>query len=85
MGLVNWVVPPDKLEEETLKICREMLQLSPTALHMCKLGFNADLAQLSGINELAMHDVELFYSTEESAEGGKAFLEKRPPNYAQFR
>src|SRR6202040_2309898 len=36
MGLVNCVVPLAKLEEETLKWCREMLELSPMALRSVK-------------------------------------------------
>src|SRR5438132_6655993 len=41
-GLVNWVVPLDQLEEETVEVCRRMLQHSPLALRLLKAGFNAD-------------------------------------------
>src|SRR5258707_2231967 len=43
MGLVNTVVPVDKLEEETVKWCQEMLALSPMALRMLKCSLNAPL------------------------------------------
>ena len=36
MGLVNTVVPLDRLEEETVAWCREMLALSPFALRLLK-------------------------------------------------
>ena len=42
MGLVNTVVPLEKLEEETIKWCEEMLEKSPTALRFLKAAFNAD-------------------------------------------
>jgi naphthoate synthase len=69
MGLVNAVVPLERLEEETVGWCREMLALSPFALRMLKASFNADEDGLSGIQQLA-HDANLlFYMTEEGQEG----------------
>ena len=41
MGLVNTVVPLEELEEETVRWCREMLELSPFALRLLKASFNA--------------------------------------------
>ncbi|XP_020520689.1 1,4-dihydroxy-2-naphthoyl-CoA synthase, peroxisomal isoform X2 [Amborella trichopoda] len=41
MGLVNMVVPLAKLQEETLKWCREILRNSPTAIRVCKAALNA--------------------------------------------
>ena len=49
MGLVNTVVPVDQLESETVKWCREMLRLSPTALRVLKAGFNAHQLVTSGL------------------------------------
>ena len=85
MGLVNWVVPPDKLEEETLKICDEIIQLSPTAIKVLKASFYADAESIGGIEAMFSPSLELYYGTEEAAEGGKAFLEKRPPDYSRWR
>ena len=66
MGLVNAVVPLDRLEEETVQWCREMLALSPFALRMLKASFNADEDGMSGIQQLA-HDANLlFYMSEEA-------------------
>ena len=84
MGLVNAVVPLERLEEETVQWCREMLALSPFALRLLKASFNADEDGLAGIQQLA-HDANLlFYMSEEAQEGRGAYLEKRPPDFSQF-
>lgn len=84
MGLVNTVVPLPMLEEETVRWCREMLSLSPTALRLMKAAFNAGLDGQAGIQELAGNATMLFYQTEEAQEGKQAFLEKRSPDFKQF-
>ena len=84
MGLVNTVVPLAKLESETLDWCRQMLQLSPTALRVLKSSFNADTDGLSGIQELAGNATALFYMTEEGQEGRDAFIEKRPADFSKY-
>jgi naphthoate synthase len=84
MGLINTVVALDRLEEETVQWCREMLALSPFALRMLKASFNADEDGMAGIQWLA-HDANLlFYMSEEAQEGRDAYLEKRRPDYSQF-
>jgi naphthoate synthase len=84
MGLVNAVVPLERLEEETVQWCREMLALSPFALRLLKASFNADEDGLTGIQQLA-HDANLlFYMSEEAQEGRGAYLEKRPPDFSTF-
>jgi naphthoate synthase len=84
MGLVNTVVPLEELEAETVKWCREMLELSPMSLRLLKASFNADEDGLAGIQQLA-HDANyLFYMSEEAAEGRQAYLEKRRPDFGQF-
>jgi naphthoate synthase len=84
MGLINAVVPVEKLEEETVQWCREMLALSPFALRLLKASFNADEDGLAGIQQLA-HDANLlFYMSEEAQEGRNAYLEKRKPDFAKF-
>ena len=84
-GLVNAVVPLEQLEGKTVAWCREMLQLSPTALRMIKAGFNADTDGLAGIQELAGQATGLFYMTAEGQEGRNAWLEKRPPDFSKYR
>jgi len=85
MGLVNTVVPLEKLETETIAWCQEMLQHSPTALRVLKSAFNADTDGLSGIQELAGNTTALFYMTEEGQEGRNAFIEKRPPDFSPYK
>jgi len=84
MGLVNAVVPLDRLEEETVGWCREMLALSPFALRLLKASFNAAEDGLTGIQQLA-HDANLlFYGSEEAQEGRDAYREKRRPDFTRF-
>ena len=84
MGLVNTVVPLAELEAVTLDWCRQMLQLSPTALRLLKSAFNAETDGLAGIQELAGNATGLFYTTPEAQEGRDAFLEKRLPDFRRF-
>jgi naphthoate synthase len=84
MGLVNTVVPLHSLEEETVNWCREMLELSPTALRLLKSAFNADVDGQTGLQELAGNATMLFYQTAEGQEGRNAFLEKRKPDFKKF-
>jgi naphthoate synthase len=84
MGLVNTVVPLEELEVETVRWCREMLELSPFALRLLKASFNATEDGLSGIQQLA-HDANLlFYGSEEAQEGRDAYREKRKPDFRKF-
>ena len=84
MGLVNAVVPLERLEQETVGWCREMLALSPFALRLLKASFNADEDGLAGIQQLA-HDTNLlFYGSEEAQEGRNAYREKRRPDFDKF-
>jgi naphthoate synthase len=84
MGLVNAVVPLERLEQETVAWCREMLELSPFALRLLKASFNADEDGLAGIQQLA-HDANLlFYMSEEAQEGRNAYGEKRKPDFGRF-
>jgi naphthoate synthase len=84
MGLVNTVVPLERLEEETVQWCREMLVLSPFSLRLLKASFNAAEDGLSGIQQLA-HDANLlFYMSEEAQEGRDAYKQKRTPDFSRF-
>lgn len=85
MGLVNTVVPLAQVEAETIKWCREMLQLSPLALRCLKSALNADCDGQAGLQELAGNATLLYYLTEEGKEGKQAFLEKRKPNFKKFK
>jgi naphthoate synthase len=84
MGMVNTVVPLERLEAETVEWCNEMLALSPFALRLMKASFNAAEDGLSGIQQLA-HDTNLlFYGSEEAQEGRDAYKQKRKPDFSRF-
>src|SRR6476646_7921414 len=81
MGMVNAVVPHEKLDEEVDKWCAEIREKSPTAIAIAKRSFNADSENLRAVGALGFEALALFYGTEESKEGGRAFREKRKPDF----
>lgn len=85
MGLVNAVVPLDRLEEEAVLWAEEILEKSPIAIRFLKSAFNADTDGLAGLQELAGNATMLFYMTDEAKEGKQAFLEKRKPEFSKFK
>ena len=85
MGLVNFVVPYEELEATTLQWCHEMLQHSPIALRCLKSALNADCDGQTGLQELAGNATMLFYMTPEGQEGRNAYVQKRKPNFKQFK
>src|SRR6266516_525075 len=84
MGLVNTVVPLERLEDETIQWAREILEKSPLALRCLKAAFNEETDGLAGIQELAGDATMLYYLAEEGQEGKNAFLEKRKPDFSRF-
>ena len=84
MGLVNTVVPLDRLEEETVAWCRKMLAKSPLALRLLKASLNAADDGLAGIQQLAGDATLLYYMSAEAQEGRDAYVEKRPPDFSRF-
>ena len=84
MGLVNKVVPLDKLEEAYVEWAEKILKKSPLAIRMLKCSFNAALDGQAGIQELAGNATLLYYLSEEAKEGKNAFMEKREPDFSKF-
>ena len=84
MGLVNAVVPLERLEEETVEWCRTIMKRSPLAIRMIKRGLNAELDGQHGLMEFAGDATLMYYLMEEAQEGKNAFLEKRDPDFDQF-
>lgn len=84
MGMVNKVVHLSQLEDECVAWAKEMMRHSPLALRMIKAGLNAELDGQAGIQELAGDATALYYMLDEAQEGGKAFLEKRTPDWSKF-
>ncbi len=84
-GLVNHVVPLERLRDEVRACADDMLALSPTALRFLKQSFNADSEHIVGIGQIAFSGLGLFLETEEAREGVTAFNEKRPPDFSRHR
>jgi enoyl-CoA hydratase/carnithine racemase len=80
LGLVNKVVPPDKLEEATLELASKLAAKSPLALQAGKAGLYAmqGVPYFQALDMLSDRFAALC-STEDAEEGVKAFLEKRKP------
>ena len=84
MGMVNKAVPYKDLEDECVAWAETMIERSPLALRMIKAGLNAELDGQAGIQELAGDATMLYYTMDEAQEGGRAFLEKRKPDFDQY-
>jgi len=84
-GLVNKVVEPSELMNAAMDWALKVCALSPTALKALKHSFNADTDHIAGIQALAFDVLDLYTKTDEAKEGGKAFTEKRAPDFGQFR
>jgi naphthoate synthase len=84
MGLVNTVVPLDRLEEETVSWAREMLSKSPIALRMLKGALNAVTDGAAGMQQFAGDATMIYYMSEEAQEGRDAYVNKRTPDFTKF-
>ncbi|MGK2941630.1 MAG: enoyl-CoA hydratase-related protein [Immundisolibacter sp.] len=85
MGLVNKVVPHEELDAEVAAWCAEIMAKSPTALAIAKRSFNADSEQIRGQAAMGLQALALYYDTDESKEGVRAFNEKRPAEFRKFQ
>jgi dihydroxynaphthoic acid synthetase len=84
-GLVNKIVEPDQLLAASMEWALKVCDLSPTALKALKHSFNADTDHIVGIQSLAFDVLDLYTQTDEAKEGGRAFNEKRAPDFKNFR
>ena len=84
-GLVNKVVAPQELMNAARDWAGKISHLSPTALKTLKHSFNADSEHIGGLQSLAFDVLDLYTDTDEAKEGGKAFTEKRAPDFKKFR
>ncbi len=79
-GLVNKIVPPDKLEEETIALAKRFAQAPTKAIGLIKRTLNKSLT--SDLDTLLDYEAviqQIASETEDHREGVKSFLEKRPP------
>jgi 2-ketocyclohexanecarboxyl-CoA hydrolase len=86
-GLVNAVVPMEKLDEEVEKWANEIMALSPTAIATVKASFAymLDETMKKDIHRILREVRPNFYETGEQLEGSSAFLEKRKPDFTKYR
>ena len=84
MGMVNCVVPQNKLEDKVIEWCEMIMMRSPMALRMIKRGLNAELDGQRGLMEFAGDATLMYYLMDEAQEGKNAFLEKRDPDFDKF-
>jgi naphthoate synthase len=82
-GLANFVVAPEELMPEALKLGEEIAAKSPTALKFLKQSFNADTDHHGGLSNLAMSALDLFVHSPEGQEGALAFAERRSPDFGK--
>jgi dihydroxynaphthoic acid synthetase len=85
MGLVNKVVPADKLEEEVDKWCDEILEKSPGAIAGIKACFNAATTYMRGIEAVSAQYLWKYYASEEAEHWKNAFWQKKKPNWQKFK
>lgn len=82
IGLVNKVVPREKLEEETMKMASKIACHSPLAVQMGKKSFYnmVDLEYEKAL-ELTNNNFAALCTTEDAQEGINSFLKKYEPNW----
>ena len=82
IGLVNQVVPPEKLDEAVGKLADKLAARGPVALHMAKVSMNNGVqADLRTGLDIEARCFALTFGTEDRVEGMKAFMEKRPAEF----
>ena len=85
IGLINKVVPKDKLREETEAWCQQMKGYSGQTLRATKKSLNFESDELYASWQQGMELLAEIWGSDESLEGMNAFLEKRKPDFHQFR
>jgi enoyl-CoA hydratase/carnithine racemase len=81
-GLVNRVVTPERLDEETASLARRLAEKSTAIMKLGRDSFYRQQDMEFGAALEYLHAlVTLVTLTEDSAEGRKAFFEKRKPRY----
>ncbi|PSP77936.1 1,4-dihydroxy-2-naphthoyl-CoA synthase [Halobacteriales archaeon QS_4_69_225] len=84
MGMANEAVPHEELEATALEWAEAICSKSPMAIRMLKYAFNMDSDGLVGQQVFAGEATRLGYMTDEAAEGRRAFVENRDPDFDEF-
>lgn len=85
MGLVNTVVPLDKLDEEVDKWCQEILEKNPTCIRIIKASFDSEIEHIPhGSAYFPSLIAPRFFGGEEQLEAMQAFLDKRKPDWGKL-
>jgi naphthoate synthase/2-ketocyclohexanecarboxyl-CoA hydrolase len=85
MGLVNAVVPRDRLEAEVDRWCEEMLALSPGCLEILKAAFDQEMDGYADLGVLSSRMYPDWFDQPEGREGAAAFLKRRKPRFWRLR
>ncbi len=85
IGMINFVVDDDSLEEETNALAMEVAERGALALAAVKGAFTARTGGVAGMSRVT-HDLllRLYLDTDESAELRAAFAERRTPDVSKF-
>ncbi len=85
IGLANIAVPAEELRSKVEEVCRQIVGYSSATIRATKVSLNFDSDALYPSWQHGMELLANIWGTEESLEGMNAFLEKRKPDFHQFR
>lgn len=85
IGLANHCVPHGELHKKTLELCETIKSHSPQTIRMTKGSLNHESDDLYSSWRAGMELLAHVWGSDESLEGMRAFVEKRKPDFNQFR
>jgi enoyl-CoA hydratase len=82
LGLVNRVVPADRLAEATMALAREIAAKPPLAVRLAKQVIDKGLqTDTQTALDFELYAAAILFDTEDRKEGMRAFVEKRAPQF----
>ncbi|MFO1188855.1 MAG: enoyl-CoA hydratase/isomerase family protein [Alphaproteobacteria bacterium] len=85
-GMINRVVPQDKVKEEARALAREFASKSPVVMQLARDAFmRANDTDYRRSIENSVESLSLIFGTPDAQEGFKAYFEKRPPKWSPRR